>query len=93
MNKAELIKTVSKKTGKSQRDVGEILNSVIENIENEVATDGVVKLVGFGTFKAKHRAPKKGVNPKDVSIKINIPAKTVPAFVAGKSFKGLFNNA
>ena len=46
----------------------------------------------FGTFYAKERAPKLGVNPKNPTEKINIPAKTVPMFSAGKGFKNRFDN-
>lgn len=89
MNKADLIKELSKKTGNSQKASSEVIDSLIEIIENAVSHNEKVKIVGFGTFQPKHRAPKKGVNPKDPSQKINIPAKTVPAFVAGKEFKAL----
>ncbi|PIZ26843.1 MAG: DNA-binding protein HU, partial [Chloroflexi bacterium CG_4_10_14_0_8_um_filter_46_9] len=45
-----------------------------------------VVLTGFGTFSAKQRAARQGVNPR-TGEKIQIPAVTVPKFKAGKALK------
>ena len=48
---------------------------------------GEVAFAGFGTFSAKKRAARVGVNPKKPTEKIQIPAMTVPKFKAGKALK------
>lgn len=45
-----------------------------------------ITLPGFGSFEAKTRAARQGINPA-TGKKIAIAAKTVPAFKAGKGLK------
>jgi DNA-binding protein HU-beta len=45
-----------------------------------------VTIVGFGSFERTHRAARKGRNPK-TGEEIQIEAKEVPTFKAGKTFK------
>ena len=86
MNKEELVKEISKKTRMPQKQVAEILSLTIETIEKTVSKGKRVTLVGFGTFEARKRAARTGRNPQ-TGQEIKIPAKTVPAFSAGKKFK------
>jgi len=53
---------------------------------DELADNGEVKLVGFGTFKTKVNEARKGINPQ-TKKEIKIPKKRVPKFVAGKDLK------
>jgi DNA-binding protein HU-beta len=46
-----------------------------------------VSLTGFGTFMAKERSARTGVNPQNPSQKIQIAAVKVPKFKAGKALK------
>ena len=86
MNKEELVKEIAKKTRMAQKQVAEILGLTIETIEKTVSKGKKVTLVGFGTFEARKRAARTGRNPQTGAV-IKIPAKTVPAFSAGKKFK------
>jgi DNA-binding protein HU-beta len=86
VNKEELIQEVAKKTKSSQKDVGSILASLLETIEKSVSKGKKVTLVGFGTFESRKRAARAGRNPQ-TGATIKIPAKSVPAFTAGKKFK------
>jgi DNA-binding protein HU-beta len=88
MNKEDLIQEVAKKTKTSQKQVGEILGTLIETIQKNVSKGKKVTLVGFGTFEARKRAARNGRNPQ-TGAAIKIKAKTVPAFSAGKRFKDL----
>ncbi len=88
MNKEELVQEVAKKTKFSQKQVAETLASMIEAIEKTVAKGKKVTLVGFGTFERRQRAARTGRNPQTGKA-IQIPAKKVPAFSAGKKFKDL----
>jgi len=86
MNKEELVKEIAKKTRMPQKQVAEVISLMIDSIEKSVAKGKRVTLVGFGTFEARKRAARTGRNPQTGS-EIKIPAKTVPAFSAGKKFK------
>jgi DNA-binding protein HU-beta len=46
-----------------------------------------VAFTGFGKFSTAHRAARMGVNPRNPSEKVQIPAATVPKFSAGSSLK------
>jgi len=86
MNKEELVKEIAKKTRMPQKQVAEVISLMIESIEKTVSKGKRVTLVGFGTFEARKRAARTGRNPQ-TGAEIKIPAKTVPAFSAGKKFK------
>ncbi|OGI00636.1 MAG: DNA-binding protein [Candidatus Melainabacteria bacterium GWF2_37_15] len=86
MNKEELVKEIAKKTRMPQKQVAEVISLMIDSIEKSVAKGKRVTLVGFGTFEARKRAARTGRNPQ-TGAEIKIPAKTVPAFSAGKKFK------
>ena len=51
-----------------------------------MASGNKVQLVGFGSFETKTRAAHVGRNPRTKEV-VNFPAKTVPAFKAGKALK------
>ncbi|MFA6990229.1 MAG: HU family DNA-binding protein [Candidatus Gastranaerophilaceae bacterium] len=88
MNKEELVKEISKKAKVSQKQASEVLSVALEAIQKSVSKGKKVTLVGFGTFEARKRAARVGRNPQ-TGKEIKIPAKTVPAFSAGKKFKEL----
>jgi DNA-binding protein HU-beta len=86
MNKEELVQEVAKKTKMSQKDVAEILTSLLEVVEKTVSKGKKVTLVGFGTFEPRKRSARVGRNPQ-TGAELKIPAKVVPAFTAGKRFR------
>lgn len=67
---------LAKHAGVSTGVVKKIFDGVVENIEK----GGTVLIVGFGTFKARHRKERMCHNPQDPSKKVKVPAKTVLAF-------------
>ena len=90
MNKEELVQEISKKAGVTQKEATEVLGSLIETIQKTVAKGKKVTWVGFGTFEPRKRAARVGRNPQ-TGKELKIPAKTVPAFSAGKKFKTIVN--
>ncbi len=90
MNKEELVQEVAKKTKVSQKQAAEIINCTMDIIEKTVSKGKKVTLVGFGTFEARKRASRTGRNPQ-TGKEIQIPAKTVPTFSAGKKFREIVN--
>lgn len=86
MNKNELILAVASKTGLPKKAVADAVNATLEVISDSVVTGDKVQLVGFGTFEAKNRPARKGLNPRTKEI-IEIPAARTPSFKAGKAFK------
>jgi len=92
MNKEELVKSIADKATKetglqiSQKVAKACLDAVILTVEERTKKREDVILVGFGTFSTADRAARVGRNPRTKEV-INIPAKVVPTFAAGKTFK------
>lgn len=89
MNKQDLIEKVSAETGFSKEQTKTTLEAILEAIKTGTKEDKKVTLPGFGNFEARERSARNGVNPSTGET-IQIAAKTVPAFKAGKAFKDIF---
>ena len=59
-----------------------ILDSMAENL----ARGGRIEIRGFGSFSLNYRPPRTGRNPKS-GEKVQVPAKYVPHFKAGKELR------
>ncbi len=90
MSKTELVEFVAAKAGLTKADAGRALDAVVEGITSGLKKEGKVALVGFGTFAAKKRAARDGINPLTKKA-IKIPAKVVASFKAGKKLKDALN--
>jgi DNA-binding protein HU-beta len=88
MNKEELVQEISKIAKVTQKDAASVLSTLIDTIQKTVKKGGKVTLVGFGTWESRKRKARIGRNPQ-TGKELKIPAKTVPAFSAGKKFKEL----
>ena len=86
MNKAELITAMSEKTQLSKRDTEKALVAFIDTVTETLQKGDKVSLVGFGTFEARERAARDGINPR-TKQKMKILATKTPSFKAGKAFK------
>ena len=85
--KVELAKTISQKTGITQKQASEFINTFVETVEeNWEKTAG-----GFGTFMTRKREKREGRKPGTGEI-IEIPASIAPVFKAGKSLKEKLNS-
>jgi nucleoid DNA-binding protein len=87
-NKAELLELVQKSLGAeaTKRSAGEALDAVLDSISKAVKKDGVVQLIGFGTFKVAKRAARTGRNPKTGEA-LKIKASKSVRFVASSALK------
>ena len=63
MSKTELVEFVAAKAGLTKADAGRALDAVLEGITSGLKKEGKVTFVGFGTFTAKKRAAREGINP------------------------------
>ncbi len=90
MSKTELVEIIAKESGLSKADATRALDATILAITTGLKKEGKVSLVGFGTFSAKKRAAREGINPLTKEA-IKIPAKTVASFKAGSKLKDALN--
>ncbi len=87
MNKVELAEQVMSAAGlETKRQAEAVVNAVVDTITKSLSRGEEVAITGFGTFKVSRRAARTGVNPR-TGEKVQIAAKTVPKFSAGKSLK------
>jgi len=86
MNKADLVNLVAARTELTKTEVSQVIDATIETIVDSVVDGNKVSILGFGSFEPRDRSARQGLNPK-TGEKINIEAKRVPAFTAGKQFK------
>ena len=87
MTKQEFVDKIADKSGLSRRDAGKAVDAFLETITDTLKGGGDVSFTGFGKFSTSHRAARQGVNPRNPSEKVNIPASTVPKFTAGSQLK------
>lgn len=86
MNKTELIAAIAEKSGLSKVDAGSALDAMLTTVGEQLANNGSVSLIGFGTFKVTERAARNGRNPKTGET-ITIPASKTASFKAGSQLK------
>ncbi|HGJ5882315.1 HU family DNA-binding protein [Arsenophonus sp.] len=64
MNKTELIRKVSAKSGLSKKNAENAVNAFIETVTEALKAGDDVQLIGFGSFQVKQRAARDGRNPQ-----------------------------
>ena len=85
MNKADLVNEVAEVLS-TKKEAQAAVDCVFNAITNALKKKDTVTLIGFGTFKVDKRKARKGRNPR-TGEEIDIKAKNVPKFVAGKALK------
>lgn len=89
MNKATLIAKIAEKSELNKKQAEAALNAFTETVFEALSEGDKVQLMGFGTFEVKERAARVGRKPSTGET-IEIPAKRIPTFKAGKGFKDEF---
>jgi len=87
MSKQELIGSIADTAGITKRAAADALEAMTSMITKELKKGNHVTITGFGTFRVSHRAARMGVNPRNPTQRISIPAMRVPSFKAGKTLK------
>ena len=90
MGKTELVEFIAAKAGLSKADALRAVDAFVEGVVEGLKKEGKVTLVGFGTFAAKKRDSRDGINPL-TKEPLHIPAKTVASFKAGSKLKDALN--
>ena len=90
MNKGQLISKISEDAGLTKVQASAALEAVVDGVTGTLKAGDKLTLVGFGTFAISARAARKGRNPQ-TGAEINIPAKNVVKFKAGKDLTSKVN--
>lgn len=86
MTKAQMIQKLADEVGLTKKAAADAVNAVFDMVIDSVSKGQKVVITGFGTFKLRTRAPRKGRNPQ-TGEEIMISEKRIPGFTAGKAFK------
>lgn len=91
MNKSGLIEHVSTLDDvASKAAAGRIVDSLFDQISATLSSGEEVSIAGIGTFHVVAREAREGRNPQTGEA-LQIPAKNVPKFRAGKKLKEAVN--
>lgn len=90
MNKNELVAAVADAAKISKGDAQAAVDAVFNVITSELKNGGDIRLVGFGNFSVSKREASTGRNPQ-TGAEVQIAARNVPKFQAGKGLKDAVN--
>ena len=86
MTKDGLVAAAQKILGGSKAEAMRAVEGVFDSITKSLARGEDVNVTGFGKFRVVKRAARAGRNPR-TGATVQIAAKTVPRFSAGKALK------
>lgn len=92
MTKADIVEQASAAVDMPKRKGEVVVNTVLRCIIDALAKGERVDLRGFGSFRVSARDGRQGRNPRTGEV-IDVPAKRVPLFRAGKEFRRRVNTA
>ena len=92
MIKSELVARIAARNPHLyQRDVENIVNTILGTIVDAMKNGDRVELRGFGAFSTKTRDPRTGRNPRTGEA-VDVTAKSVPYFKPGKEMRERLND-
>lgn len=92
MTKAELVDEVARATELTKKDAELLVEIALGSIIKALNRGEKVELRGFGSFRVREREARRGRNPK-TGASVEIPAKRVPYFKAGKELREIINSS
>ena len=91
MTKAELVEKVADKIQLPKKQTETVVDILLNSITEALSAGDKVELRGFGSFRIRNRNPREGRNPKTGDT-VQIPAKRVPFFKAGKALREMVDS-
>lgn len=83
VGRQELTRRIASEAKLTQKQASQVLEATLDTIREALQNGNEVRLVGFGSFKVRTSAARKGVNPRDRQP-IEVPAKERVRFFPGK---------
>lgn len=81
MTKTELVNEIAAKASLSKEQAKKALDATLESIEQALANEDKIQLIGFGTFSVQEKAARQCKNPRTGEL-VNVPARKVVKFKA-----------
>jgi DNA-binding protein HU-beta len=86
MTKNELVRELAEELEVNRKQVVEMVEAMLEKITGVLKAGDKVQLTPFGQFKVRDRAARVARNPQ-TGEPVNVPAKRVLKFIAGRTLK------
>lgn len=87
MTKSELIDKLAERHPQlGVRDAELAVRTILDAMSDALVVGNRIEIRGFGSFSLNVRPPRVGRNPKS-GEKVEVPAKRVPHFKAGKELR------
>ena len=87
MTKSELIARLAARFPQLvAKDADLSVKMILDAMTEALAKGDRIEIRGFGSFSLNYRPPRIGRNPKS-GVKVQVPAKYVPHFKAGKELR------
>ena len=89
MTRSELIARLAAHSQFAQltaKDAELSVKAILDALSEALAKGNRIEIRGFGSFSLHYRPPRTGRNPKS-GEKVQVPAKRVPHFKAGKELR------
>ena len=83
MTKKEIVRKIAEKSGLTQIQTKDIVQSTLDAIVDSIVEAGRIELRNFGVFEVRERAPRKARNPRTGET-VFVPAKKVVIFKPGR---------
>lgn len=86
MNKAELVRAISQRSGLTQKAAGQALDALVAVVSEALAGGDEVRVQDFGTFRVVVRKERAGRNPRTGEA-VRIPGGPAPVFRPGTGLR------
>lgn len=86
----QIAATVAASKGSTKSAMKDGIEAIFNEIAGQLAIGNEVSIQGFGTFKPRHNAARKGRNPR-TGEEVDIAASVSAAFKQAKALKDLLN--
>lgn len=91
MNNKELLSELSKRLGKSQKEVSKMLDFTSQAIVSTLKKGETISIQGFGSLEPREKLEREIVNPSTKQV-IKVPTKISVVFKAGTTLKEKIKN-
>ena len=92
MNKSEFAKELGVRAGLTGVQAQKVTDEFLALLTEAIAKGERVAFLGFGSFSTSQRAARVGVNPRNPSQKVKIPARKAVRFTPGAPLKAAANS-
>ena len=90
ITRKDLAKAIHEAMGFSQRSAGDLVDTVFASLKQTLLSEELVKLVQFGTFTVKQKAPRMGRNPR-TGDSMEIAPRSMVSFKPSKILREKLN--